>query len=253
MDAICSPVIPEQWFSSFLFLPHKWLELPFPAPTMERAEWSYILSCRRIWNKPVTFSEPQGKGRVIARQRKLCLTSDKWFMFSLSKSQQTSVSKKGCWCWISISDTTQKKICSRTVLNKIQNCIASWVLLAVFPFPPPKITLEISVPAQYFVWEAGFCKMFVSFHSLSTITVSPHKQQQWPKPAMKIFNIVSLYISFRQWATKLKQPWETWPSYSLQSSIRSWAGGDIWVLIFHSKGSSSFPFLFDKICRFVWH
>lgn len=101
--------------------------------------------CRRIWNKPVMISEPQGKGRVTAKRRKLCLTSTKWFMSLLSKSQRTSVSKEGCWCWISIFDATQKMICSGIVLNKIQNFIASWstFINLIGSFPPP-------APQDYF-------------------------------------------------------------------------------------------------------
>lgn len=193
IDAICSPVILEQWFSTFLFLPCNWLEPPFPATTTEGGGWSYILPCRRIWNKPVVISEPQGKDRVIAKQRKLCLTSNKWFMSLLSKRQQTSVSKKGCWCWISIFDATQKIICSAIVLNKYQNFIASWstfinLKVAVFPLPPAPDYFRNQCGCSVSSPGAGFCKMVISFHALSTITTNTHIQQQWPKSAMKSFN-----------------------------------------------------------------
>lgn len=72
-------------------------------------------------------------------------------------------------------DATQKMICSGTVLNEVQNFIASWStfinLIGSFPPPAPKITLEIDVPAQYLLREAGVCRFLPRFkhHSCKDI------------------------------------------------------------------------------------
>lgn len=191
IDAICSPVILEQWFSAFLFLHCHCLEFPFPATTMDGAERAYILPCRRVRNKPVMISETHIEGGE-RKQRKLYLTWNKLFVSLLSKSQETSVSKKGCRCWISVCDTMKKVICSGMVLNRLQNFIALWstIMNLIGSCPPP-------IPQDYFRNPCAFSEFsleswilclnlnqFFPFMVWAPSLQSAHIQQEWPKLSM---------------------------------------------------------------------
>lgn len=125
----------------FLFLHCHWQKFPFPATTMEGAEWAYILPCRRIWNKLVTISETRGEGKE-RKQSKLCLASNIISVFTKQKPTNFSVRET----LLVLNFTIVKKvICSGIVLNRIQSFIASWstFMNLIGSFPPPS-------PQDYF-------------------------------------------------------------------------------------------------------